>query len=97
MKLSGSPDDLSAEIAHVGVEGAPADPKAGPGLLSLELGIAFVVLLLIAGVATWLLGWITGLAILAIGMVGMVFNPVVPATLLRARDRKDVADQRHGS
>jgi len=92
--MFGTPDRLSQEVSRVGVEGAPADPRSGAGLLTVELGIALVFLLLVAGAAAWLLGWVSGLAVLAIGLVGMVFNPVVPATVLRARDRMDIASHR---
>jgi len=92
MSIPGSSTEIAEEIAEVGVEGTPADPRSGPGMYTVELVIGFVALVAIAGVAALMLGWLTGLAILAIGIVGMVFNPVVPATILRARDRKDVAE-----
>jgi hypothetical protein len=93
MTLPLSKSQAATEIKEVGVEGRPADAKAGPGRLMLEiaLGVAIVAAF---GVAFGLwLGWPIGIAVLAIGALGLGFNPVIGAVAERAKDRKQVSDR----
>ncbi len=61
-------------------------------MLSAVLGVAFDVLLLTAATTTWLGGWTAGPAILGVTSVGRMIDPLLRATLFRARDRFDAAE-----
>lgn len=83
---------VGAEIAQIGVEGKPTFSKAGPGALLLTLGGVGLLIVIAAVTVGLLVNWGTGLAVLGVGALGLLFNPLIAATLLRARDRQDVAD-----
>jgi hypothetical protein len=93
MVMLGPTEEVKAEIAQVGVEGKPADgdAKAGPGSLLMTLGIFFSLIVVAAITVGLLVNWATGLAILGVGCLGLLLNPLFAATLMRARDRQDVA------
>ncbi|MCC6678563.1 MAG: hypothetical protein IT436_15625 [Phycisphaerales bacterium] len=92
--MPGPREEVAEEVAAEGVEGRPADVRAGPRMLWSELAIMGA-LVAAAAVAfgVWL-GWLAGLAAMAFGLLALVFNPVVGATLNRAHDRDVVAHRR---
>ncbi len=92
--MPGPREEVAEEVAAEGVEGRPADVRAGPRMLWSELAImgALVAAAAIA-FGVWL-GWLGGLAAMAFGLLALVFNPVVGATLNRAHDRDVVAHRR---
>lgn len=92
--MPGPREQVAEEVASIGVEGRPADAKAGPGMLWMELKIVGLIVLAISIIIGWWMGWAVGLAVLAISWLMLLFNPVVGATLNRAHDRKVVA-KRH--
>lgn len=84
--------EAADDISFAGAEGRPADAKAGPGLLAIE--IAFVALglgLVALGVSIWI-DWQIALVILALGLVALAWNPVIAAMLFRIRDRQKAAE-----
>lgn len=92
--MPGPAEEIAEEVAAEGVEGRPADVRAGPRMLWGELAI---VVALVVGSAVALgiwLGWLAGLAGLGFGILALLFNPVVGATLNRAHDRDVVAQRR---
>lgn len=92
--MPGPASEVAEEVAAEGVEGRPADVRAGPRMLWGELLIVLVLVVgAAAGAGIWL-GWQGGLAVLAVGTLALLLNPVVGATLGRARDR-DVVAHRH--
>ena len=91
--MPGDADEVARETAQVGVEGEPADPKVGPGAILLGLAGVFVLLVIVSLVLTWTVSSTTGVAVFAIGSLGLVFNPVVTAALMRARDKQDIVDE----
>lgn len=92
MIIPGEAGALAEEEAAEGVEGRPADPKTAPWGLRAEIVVAVGVLVLFGGAVSVWLGWQAGLASLGIGLLGMVFNPLTMATILRARDREVVLE-----
>ena len=85
------------DIDRIGVEGRPADAKAGPGLLTLELAALLVgVVVLAAAFGAWA-GWRLGVIILVVGLLGLAANPVIAATGMRIRDRKQAAEDEMAS
>jgi hypothetical protein len=93
LTIEGSKEEVGREIAELGPEGKPANPKAGPGLLAIELGIAAVLLGVVALVMGLWLGWPAGIALFVIAMMGLAFNPAALATLFRMKDRKTIANR----
>lgn len=92
--MPGPPEEVADEVAAEGVEGRPADVKAGPRMIWGEL-LAAMGLVIAASVAVGIwLGWLVGLAVLGFGTLAMLVNPVVGAALGRAHDR-DVVAHRH--
>lgn len=92
--MPGPEAEVAEEVAAEGVEGRPADVRAGPRMLRSELAVIVVLLLgASVGLGAWL-GWLVGLAFLGFGTLALLFNPVVGATLSRARER-DVVAHRH--
>lgn len=89
--MPGPPQQVAEEIAQIGVEGRPADVKAGPKMLWYELAfIVGLIVVMAVGVGLWL-SWFAGFVVLGLGFLALLFNPVVGATLARARDREVVA------
>lgn len=89
--MPGPREEVAEEVAEIGVEGRPADVRAGPRMLWSELLIAIgLVVAASVAVGIWL-GWLAGLSMLGFGTLALVFNPVVGAALNRARDRDAVA------
>ncbi|GEM_PF-1350810 len=93
VEMPASPERAARDIDAIGVEGRPADPKWGPGSLVVAMLVGAGVVIAIAGFMAWFFGWAIGLAGLAIGLLAIMFNPVFGATILRAKDRKRVADK----
>lgn len=87
MTMPGSPEQLAAEIQGIGVEGLPADAKAGPGMLVAQMiGWAVLMVALCAIAGLWL-GWTPALVMVGFLVIATMLNPVMWATLARARDR----------
>lgn len=94
MQMPLSESDAAEEIAEVGVEGVPADPKSGPGKLWSQLAIAGSTFVLVAiGIGLWI-GWPAAAAALGFFALAWIFNPVFRATEQRAHDRQVIV-QRH--
>lgn len=92
--MQGPAEEVAEEVAAEGPEGRPADVRAGPRMLWSELAImAGLVAAAAVAFGVWL-GWLAGLAAMAFGLLALVFNPVVGATLNRAHDRDVVAHRR---
>jgi hypothetical protein len=100
IRSGGHLDTASAKeaerIRRVSPEGLPAHPEARGGTLVLLTAAAMMVLLMIsialaAYGAFWLAATVTALGLL----FGVLANPVVWASVLRARER-DHADERDG-
>lgn len=92
LSIDGSPESAARRVQAVSVEGRPADAKSGPGRLILEMGAMMLVVLIFAGVG-WIFDWRLGAAILAIGLLATLFNPVMWATANRVAERKVVTDE----
>lgn len=92
--MPGSPAQAAEEIRQVGVEGVPADAKAGPRLLAWELVLMVAVLIAASLAAYWWLGWAFGVGVFAFFVIACMVNPVFWATITRARDRAIVV-RRH--
>jgi hypothetical protein len=90
--MPGPQEQVKDEIAQIGVEGRPADGKAGPGSLLLTLAALFCLLVIASVIVGMTVGWATAAAVFGVGCLGLLLNPLVAATLLRARDREDVAE-----
>lgn len=91
--MPGDAQTIAKDIARVGVEGLPADPKAGPGATALLLGGVFVAIVVVAIVVWIRTDWATGLLTLGIVCLGMLVSPPVWASLMRARDKKEVLEE----
>lgn len=88
--MPGSSEQIAAETAAVSPEGMPADPKAGPRGLRLELLVAVVAVSAISiGLGFWF-GPAVGVVTFLIAGLFLLFNPVFGATMGRAKDRKEV-------
>jgi hypothetical protein len=93
LKMPASAERAAKDISDVSVEGRPADAKAGPSMLRLEmLGMLAGIVLVSVGIGFWA-GWGLGVAMLVVGTLALMFNPVLGATAYRAQDRKKAADQ----
>lgn len=93
LTIEGPRAEIAEEINQLSPEGSPADAKVGPGLLAAEVGLAVLIFTAMAvGLGLWL-GWTAGIAIFAIGMAALLFNPAAIAALLRMKERKVVADR----
>jgi len=91
MQMPAPPEVAARDVARIGVEGRPADAKAGPRMLRMQmLFFALGLLVLSGGVALWL-GWQLGLALLVLSMLALLLNPVFGATGMRADDREKAA------
>ena len=92
--IPGTPEDAAEKVSSTShVEGRPAlaEAKDGPKRMGMEIVVAaFVVLLAAVGVGVWFGPW-AGLAALAVGLVGLAFNPVIGAMTMRMRDREDAS------
>lgn len=97
MTMPGTAEESAQDTAAVGTEGAPANPKAGPGILWGQLAVALLVLLGLSVATGWWFGWAPGIAAFAISIVAFFLNPVVGATIARARDRQMVVEYRTGT
>jgi hypothetical protein len=92
--IPGDPDRIAVETARLSPENLPADPKSGPKALRLQiLALWFLVLILAVCLGIWI-NVFAGVAALAIGTVGLMFNPVVGAAEQRAEEREVIA-RRH--
>lgn len=90
--MPGTRREAERDIANVGPEGVPGDAKDGPTLLRLEIvGLTVLLLGIALGVGVWF-GWIYGAVIAGWAMLSLLFNPVVWATLSRAKDRSIAAN-----
>ncbi|HPO92644.1 MAG TPA: hypothetical protein PL072_04145 [Phycisphaerales bacterium] len=92
MHMPAARDTAAEDIRRTSHEGLPGDPKAGPGLLAVEIAVIVGVLLLVAIGVSVTIGWELGVVVLALGLVGLFWNPVIGTTILRIRDRRDVAE-----
>jgi hypothetical protein len=96
LKMPATPERAARDIAAVGVEGRPADAAAGPGMLRLEmLGLLVGLAAISAAVGIWV-NWGLGVVLLVVGVLGLLFNPVMGATAMRSKDRKVAADMEKG-
>ena len=96
LDMPAPPEQAATDIARAGVEGRPADAKAGPGWLRLELLAIAAGLILVSAVVGMWLGWGVGLVMLVVGTLALVLNPVMGATAMRAKDRQQAADEELG-
>lgn len=78
------------EIEAVSPEGKPADANTGPGSIWLMLVGAWVLLAIVAVVIGSTLSWAMAALMLVLGTLGMIFNPVVLASMSRAKERREV-------
>src|SRR6185436_5886641 len=90
------PEQAAEEIADIGVEGRPPDPKGEPARVWSELGVALALILCLTGLLAWAIGWAAGVAALVICLIALVLNPVVSATMIRAHDRQLVSRRHDG-
>ncbi|MGH7130531.1 MAG: hypothetical protein ACREJO_01095 [Phycisphaerales bacterium] len=84
---------VAEEIAHVGPEGRPGDPGAGPKLLRLEVLGVLLLVLVFAIILGLTMGWPAGLFGLAFGCLALFLSPVLRIAMARAKDRQIVVDQ----
>lgn len=92
--IPGDHERIATETARISPENRPADAKAGPRALRLEiLALWGLVVLLSVGIGIWVNPF-AGVAAFAIGTVGLMFNPVVGAAEKRAEERRVIA-RRH--
>ncbi len=97
LKMPGDHEHAAEEIKAVSPEGLPGDAGAGPGALSVTMLAMFGLVLLAAMAGGIVLGWPAGVAILAIGSLALLANPVMIATTQRVKDRKEVLrEHSHG-
>jgi len=97
MTIPGSQESAAQEVNVVSPEGRPthSDAKAGPGRVWMEMSIvALVIVAVAAAIGAFFNIW-AGLVALAIGLLALVLNPVMGATVLRAKDRAEVIDKFH--
>lgn len=92
MVMPGNPDEISKEISRVGVEGTPADPKVGPGAILLGLGTIFAGVVIAGVIVSITVDVPTALMVFGIGCLALVFNPLVWASLMRARERQGIVE-----
>jgi uncharacterized oligopeptide transporter (OPT) family protein len=65
-------------------------------MLRLEmLGMAVALLLVAVGVGIFF-GWVLGTAMFVIGMLALLFNPVMGATAFREKDRRAAVEREQG-
>ena len=92
--IAGTPEAAAEKVNMTShVEGRPAliEAKDGPARMGMEIVLAvFVVLLASVGVGVWFGAW-AGLAAVAVGFVGLAFNPVIGAMTMRMQDRAEAA------
>lgn len=92
--IPGSAEDAAEKVNQTShVEGRPAlgEAKDGPARMQVEIVLAAVVVVLAAvGVGVWFGPW-AGLAAMAVGLVGLAFNPVIGAMTMRMKDRAAAA------
>ncbi len=92
--IPGSERSISQDIKDLSPEKMPADAKSGPKALRramLYLGLA---VLLVAVVVGFLVSWPLGLMMAVVGLLGVLFDPVMLATFERSKDREQVVQQR---
>jgi hypothetical protein len=96
MKMPAPPEQVARDVRRIGVEGRPTDPKSGPGMMRLEmLGLLVLVVAAAGAIGLWA-GWGIGMAVLAIGMLALFFNPVLMAAAVRTSERKQAVEEERG-
>ncbi len=87
------PNEHAARIADKSPEGMPANPELGPSGI-VKLMVAAMVVVLGASALTWaIVGPDAALGVLIVGvLLAIVVNPVIYASALRAKERKQVED-----
>lgn len=92
--IPGSASAAAQDIKQVSPEKMPADAKAGPRALRramLFLGLAVLLAAIVVGI---FVSWQLGLMIGVVGLLGVLFDPVMLATFERSKDREKVVEQR---
>ncbi len=96
MVMPASAERAARDIAAIGVEGRPADAKSGPGMLRVEMLAMLAALIIIAVLVGIFAGWVLGSVMLVVGVLALVFNPVMGATAYREKDRRVAAERELG-
>lgn len=89
-----SDDEIAEETARVSPEGRPASPRLGyRGTFAMTVGVVIVALGVIGVVGYYVSPWLA-LAILIVGGLCLtIFNPVVWASMFRAKDHERGAER----
>lgn len=85
--MPGTPEQAATNVERVSPEGRPGVAVAGPGTLWLTLAAIWLGLAVVALILSVMLSWAVGLAVLAIGSLALMLNPVLGAVTQRAEDR----------
>jgi hypothetical protein len=94
--MPGDPQRAARDIARVGVEGEPAVPNEGPAAVARSMLILTAIVFFGCAMVGLLWSWEAAIVGMAIAALGLVFNPVMIAALLRRKDRVKVLKQRAG-
>jgi hypothetical protein len=91
--IPGSADAAAREVQKVSPEGFPGDPKSGPAWIRMERAIAVGIVIVAVAASGFWVGWEAAVAAFVVGMLALMFNPVMAAVGQRAKDRVEVIER----
>jgi hypothetical protein len=90
--IPGSRETIEEETTRISPEKRPADPKVGPKGLRLQVLFLWLAFLALAITLGLMVNIYVGVVTIALGTIGLLFNPVVGATEKRAEEREIIAE-----